>query len=460
MAKLKYPKKLYTGIEVHCNLCKDSNPSCTHYDRHVFRVRVYLAGKRVRIKHLKSRDYHEAVREALQFRDYLTQEHSEDQIAKIEQIDLFLPEAIVKFNQFLSGRHPLPQHRKNVSPGHKNRYVGYVKMFALVMKSNGKNISKLKVTEINKKDVAIFYAYCEKKYPVSRTFNTVMTGLRSFFNFLKVVEDIEDIRNPFVSIVPKYVYPVPIDTLTKKEFQQVLDAVEYSDPYEKLGGKGETKNHYRPYLINGFKLALMTGLRREEFVDLKWSDIHITINNAKFMIVTNLKVTRTEKNVRPKYVPLNQDLEQLLNELGYEEKKRTNEFILFPERDVSTVTIMNCLSKGFSHYKKKAGIIKNVSLKNLSKTYITWVRVVLGDQTSLVTSHSGEKILQDHYLDSTILSTIEKAVLKIKVFGKNDLTPIPYSNPTKKAVTPVTASKSSSERGTRILDLSIMSAAL
>ncbi len=81
---------------------------------------------------------------------------------------------------------------------------------------------------------------------------------------------------------------------------------------------------------------------------------------------------------------------ELLIKLGYNEKKTTSDFILYPERKVKSITIMNDLSKAFTHYKKEAGITKSISLKNLRKTYITWLRLDMGKDTGLLTSHSGE----------------------------------------------------------------------
>lgn len=42
---------------------------------------------------------------------------------------------------------------------------------------------------------------------------------------------------------------------------------------------------------------------------------------------------------------------------------------------------------------------------------------IMGKNTGLLTSHSGEKILKDHHIGSTILSALEEATLKIRVFG-------------------------------------------
>ena len=82
---------------------------------------------------------------------------------------------------------------------------------------------------------------------------------------------------------------------------------------------------------------------------------------------------------------------------------------------------MNDLSKAFTHYKKGAGIEKNISLKSLRKTYITWVNRVMEGETGLLTSHSTGKVLQDYYIDKKVLTAIEEATLKIKIFGETEI---------------------------------------
>ncbi|MFV8392471.1 hypothetical protein [Flavobacterium sp. LB2P6] len=142
------------------------------------------------------------------------------------------------------------------------------------------------------------------------------------------------------------------------------------------------------------------------------------MSSIRFFKIANRKVNKIKKTEEyNKYIPINEDLFDLLLELGYEINKNTNDYILFPERTVKAKTIMDALSKSFSHYVKESGVEKHVSLKNLRKTYITWMYRVMGKNTGLLTSHSGEKILKDHYIDSTVLSAIEEATLKIRVFG-------------------------------------------
>lgn len=280
-----------------------------------------------------------------------------------------------------------------------------------------KDVTRTRIVDISKNDVARFYDWSDNHFGSEKTFNKCLGALKAFFNFLIDVEEIE-MKNPFRKYASKPTIKKNVTTLVKEEFKVILDSVGVVSPYTILGGKGEKKNMFRPYLVDGFKLFLLTGGRREEVVELKWSDILITIEGTKFFKIGNKKVNRSKKvEDYIKYIPINIDLFDLLNELGYQEKKNTDDYILFPERNVKSTTIMNDISKGFTHYVKQSGIEKSISLKNLRKTYITWVNHSMGKSTGLLTSHSGDKVLKDHYIDSTILTALEEAVLKVKVFG-------------------------------------------
>ena len=131
-------------------------------------------------------------------------------------------------------------------------------------------------------------------------------------------------------------------------------------------------------------------------------------------------MNRIKKNnrARKKYIPINIDLEEFLIEMGMNEKKNTNDFIFLPNRTITTKIIMDRLSKSFTHYKKGAGIKKDFSLKNLRKTYITWVEQVMGNQTGILTSHSTKEVLEKFYLDPKVLSAVEEGAMKIKIFGE------------------------------------------
>jgi hypothetical protein len=97
-----------------------------------------------------------------------------------------------------------------------------------------------------------------------------------------------------------------------------------------------------------------------------------------------------------------------------------DEYILSPDRDVSTNTIMNDLSKGFSFYKEPAGITKDISLSNLRKTYTSWNNKELGVDTGLVTNNADRDVLKKYYIDPKIMTTIEVAAMNVRVFGKKN----------------------------------------
>lgn len=264
-------------------------------------------------------------------------------------------------------------------------------------------------------DVARFYTWAEKHYK-EKTFNKCLNEVKSFFKFIIDVEKIE-MKNPFEVYVSKKVAKSNIYTLDKSEFDDILEAVDNANPIVKLGGKGEKKNMYRSYLVDGFKLSLLTGGRREEVVDLRWSNIFSSVKDVKFFKIRNIKVESLTDEDYWKYIPINTDLMNLLLELGYDDKKQTDDFILFPEREILSKTIMNDLSKGFTHYKNMANINKKVSFKNLRKTYLSWVNAVMNKDTGILSSHSTHEILERYYIDPTILTKIEEGALKISIFG-------------------------------------------
>jgi integrase len=417
MNKLKLPKNPHKGMKIYCHKCKRDNPTCNHYDVHKFKVKIHVIGGdgKKRTKVLDSKNYNDAVKEAIDFEKELKLSNYEKVVVTEEGNDYSILDAVVQYQRYLSGQHKYAHKIKKVSPEYQKECLRYCKYFLDNLKEV-RNLVATRIIEVNQNDVARFYLWAESHYG-AKSFNKCMSALKAFFTFLIDVEEIV-MKNQFSVYESKSVVMKDVMTLTKEEFQVIIDSIGVVNPFQILGGKGERKNMYKSYLIEGFKLFLLTGGRREDVVELRWNDIFITIEGIRFFKIANRKVNKIRKtDGYNKYIPINEDLFDLLLELGYEIKKNTNDYILFPERTVKAKTIMDALSKSFSHYVKESGVEKNVSLKNLRKTYITWMYRVMGKNTGLLTSHSGEKILKDHYIDSTVLSAIEEATLKIRVFG-------------------------------------------
>ena len=351
MRKLTVPHNPHKGLKIFCRTCRIDNPKCKHFDRQVFRVRIHIPGnsKSIRTKFLIADNYNNAVAECVDFERELKSNGYERMAVTFSQTstDYNIGDAVIKYREYMSGKSKFAHLKKNVSEEHIDECVRYCKKFVENL-SLTKNLKRTRPTDILTEDVSNFYVWAEENYS-SKTFNKCFIALRAFFEFLIEIENIE-MKNPFRKFVPKSVTPSSIDIITEDEFNQVLAAVDTFNPFITLGGKGEKKNLYKPYLKDGFKLFLLTGGRREEVVDLKWSDIYSTPQGVKLFIIDNLKVKRMKKDNKEckKYIGINVDLEDFLIELGMNEKIGTDEYILYPNRTSTTKTIMTDLSRGFS----------------------------------------------------------------------------------------------------------------
>jgi integrase len=304
--------------------------------------------------------------------------------------------------------------KKNISKGYKDELIRYCRFFCKNVNKT-KDIRTFRVKDVSRKEVSSFYIWTEGHYN-EKTFNKCMAGVKGFFEFLIDVEEI-DMRNPFRKYVLKEAVGSAIDTITKHEFDLVLQAIDNADPIIKLGGNGEKKDMYRPYLKQAYKLFLLTGCRREELVVMRWNDIFGFDESVKFMYIENIKVQRIKNRKKIlRSIPITAELMNLLIEMGYNEKYMTNEYILCPDRKMNVQSFMDFLSKSFTHYLKSTGINKNYSLKNLRKTYFTWMNRVMGDDTKVLSSHSTDGVLKKYYLDPKLSSVIAKGAMEIKIF--------------------------------------------
>jgi integrase len=424
MNKLVLPKNRYKGLKIFCKKCNSDNTDCKHYDSQVYRVRVHVPGTKntVKTKVLEAVEYEDAVIEAIAFKkelnatDFTTigSTKSENVTDEDQGNDYSLADAVIRYNQYLNGGSGYAHLKKNISVDYRKELLRYCRYFCQNVNKTI-DIKKFRVKDVSRNEVSGFYLWASKKFK-EKTVTKCLATLRGFFEFLIDVEEI-NMRNPFRTyVVPTSVDSI-IETITKQEFEAVLNAVDNADPILKLGGKGQKKDMYRPFLKQAYKLFLLTGCRREELVVMRWSDIYSFDDSVKFIYIDNIKVQRIKnrKNIlRP--IPINAQLMELLIEMGYNEKYTTEDYILCPDRNLSAKSLMDLLSKSFTHYWKSTGINKDYSLKNLRKTYFTWMDRVMGEETKILSSHSSNEVLKKYYLDPKLSSVISKGAAEIKIF--------------------------------------------
>ena len=73
--------------------------------------------------------------------------------------------------------------------------------------------------------------------------------------------------------------------------------------------------------------------------------------------IHNLKVNRIQtgqgEGERTKYIPVTKGLQDLLNELGYEQKKNSDGYIIERPDTMDMVYMMNLMSRSFAHFIKQ-----------------------------------------------------------------------------------------------------------
>lgn len=404
------------GLRVFCSKCLklynfDTIHLCPHdQETQTYKSVVYLVD-RTEKNTFKTKKYSEALAYAIAFKENV-RSGSKRAVSAEPAAMSFLDAA----NKFLNFKHGIevPLHLKQeLSKEYLYSIEFYVGQFLEIMRVNKVKVKTQLINELNEEHVGIWVKEIRQKYSKG-TWNGPLRILRLWIEFVIKRLKIE-MQNPFMDV--KLVsHENSVSALTKSEFENVCLAIEKMNPIRLLNGTtNKQKNLYRPYLVNAYKLALYSGLRREEVVTLTWKNIFKIENTSDYMIITdNLKVERmTGKKYKPKYIPVGDDLTKLLNELGWEENKGQDKFIIEPSRKATVKTMMSAMTKAFSHYYEQFYPDRKAKAFNiLRKTYLSYMGAELGEEVVKFTSHSGMTILLNHYFDERILARAKK----VKIF--------------------------------------------
>jgi len=95
-----------------------------------------------------------------------------------------------------------------------------------------------------------------------------------------------------------------------------------------------------------------------------------------------------------------------LQRLGYDKYKNTERYIIAGDSDRKRDTLKEDMSKAFTHYYMLLGNEKELSFKNLRKTYITLVNNFTNGKGEVITGHSGQEIIMKNYQDQTVFNNV------------------------------------------------------
>lgn len=297
----------------------------------------------------------------------------------------------------------------------ENRRV--IERFCKALKEAGHDIDTLDITKIGQVEIGIFCEYLLNVAKLS-SYNKYCVIMKAFYNWCIDVQDVE-CKNPFNKIQLSFNPKSEKTAINKDEFSKLLQVMNRETGTVVLPG-GKKTNLYHTWLPIAFRLALETGLRTEEVVTLKFSNIMELQEGVLVIKLINLKVWRIktgqdqkqmEKYV--KYVPVTASLLKLLNDAGFEDYKGEDRLIIPIPEEIKLSYAKDIVSRAFTHFIKQV-TPRKIEYKDLRKTYITHLTMALGNKTKLFTGHSDDAVIQNHYLADAVLMG---GLTKLDIFG-------------------------------------------
>lgn len=423
------PNKKWKGLTVFCyrcntnvsEICKESNKSikqCRNGSKHFFKVVIGIPGtNQRRTKKLETRDINEAIQQAIDFerevktgiqKSSLITEKKKSDREESGQRPRLLIHALARYIGWLHNE-GVPAHlQEERSAEHIKDVERAFRLLVECLRNNKYDLNRFTVEDINDDMIGRVYEYLlNKKEFGNRSFNKYLSYYTSFLN-QHIEEYNVPMRNWFKRVKRKKVNTNP-EAITLSEFSELLKIItpERGERVYESGVKRK-RQLYRPWLKDGIRLGLFTGRRREEIISLKFSDYVIKPDGTEYIKVEDFKVNRIKnRNDEEKkyiYIPVTHELRDLILQLGLEEKAGTDLYILAPEILKHRVKSMSdALSKGFSHYYDQLKTGRKLTFKSLRKTYVTNLSLFMGGNAKAITQHSGDAVIEQHYLDKQAL---------------------------------------------------------
>ncbi|MGZ3931004.1 MAG: hypothetical protein ACXVP0_06440 [Bacteroidia bacterium] len=377
-------------------------------------------------KVLEATDFKAAITEFIEFKEHL--KNNGYQKIEIKQ-DVFIPTRLVECFAYYMGylnNVDVPKHKqKNRTPAYISKFDLLLEQYQDALEMNGINSKILKFTEVNDQMVGYVHDYfLETLNLANKTYNNNMALLSAFTSHV-IIKFKFDYTNPFLG-VPDRVVNIKTESVKENEFERLLELVtlENGVVWEKVSTLKNPKKRtvYRPWLKSAYKFGLFTGGRSEDIVEPKWSDIILTEKGEFDTIkVVDHKIDsanshRTSKGERfYKHFAITKELAALLIEMGYEQYKGTDKYIVATEElKMNRAHVAVLISKSFTHYYRQLNTGKQVSFKHLRKAFMTSALIEFGSASPALTNHATVNMTNKHYHDKSV--TRDQAKESFSVF--------------------------------------------
>lgn len=417
MKTLKYKK--FTGLHIVCKKCnklvevsQTTYKGCNHpLERQKYKAIIKTNGSR-KTRDLQSLEYDDAIKELLDFKQELSNPISFASTIKKEEIkhDL-LKECIMMFSDWLENV-DVPRHQQRIR---SNEYikttVRYILNFSKFLEDNKFDLNKFKIYDLNDKIIGKYYEYLEMTCKSNASYNHNTKALKNFNNFL-IDEKGFNVPNLFRKVKLKYENPNPT-SINDNDFKKLLNTISEKDSIYTYSN-GVKKNMYRPYTKDAIELIAYTGMRIEEAISLKYSDIvldndgqieHLIGTDLKFERAHNWNNTKAPKKV---LIPYSTELENLLIKLNYKDNLGLDKYLIANNTNISRKSLSTQLSQSFTFFRKKAELPNSYCIKHLRKTFLTKLHTQTGFVESMGYQRSA-KVTLNNYIDKVeVVKAINK----------------------------------------------------
>ena len=423
------------GLHTYCSKCKflitnrkcgktkKGISTCKFPESHKFKAIIGIPGnspkKATRI--INTRDIKEAIEQKMSFETEL----EENQYQPVEVLNsdndvkpTLLVDCMALYISFLNNEEVEIYKQKARTEDYVKGVQRGLTYFCESLHSKGVDYMRVDISNLNEKMVGMFYDYLlnTKNNIGNATYNNYIATLRQFISWLINKRDYS-IKNYFVDVRRRTVV-LNNEIIEKDEFELLLSYVKPENSI-KILSSGVRKGMYREWIKIAYRIALETGLRTEEFILIKFSDIIEKDGVPMFVEAENIKVNKAKgivdsKQKQIKIIPITDNFREILKELNYEGNKNTNDYLIAQKSNVSRKTIKDKVSKSFTHFWNMTGVNKKLQLKNLRKTYLTSLANHFGEKATLISDHAIFSVLKNHYLND------KKMVEKAKGFSVFD----------------------------------------
>ena len=304
-----------------------------------------------------------------------------------------------------------PTDKKKLSKSHVQDIESSFKYFVKGLAQYGLDVSNMRVEQLDEAAAEYIdeqWASVHKLSP--STINRFNGYFKRFWRWYCEEQNVSR-KSPFRNIHKKNTTPSP-QALPENEYLRLLEVISEENGWITYAN-GRKVQLYRDYLVDGIRLGLLTGLRREELCRLRYDSIVEDESGYKYFIVPDFKINNIQKRIlenEKKYKPvvITKELQELLQPF-FEQYKNTSAYVLAPElgdRVDRTKVMPNNLSRAFGHFYSLLHTGKKLGFKSLRKSFASRAVAKMGyENARILTGHSeNSNTLNLSYLDKLVLA--------------------------------------------------------